>query len=118
MSFEPSGDDDDPKGIAPAQNDKVGYGKPPAEFRFKKGQSGNPNGRWRKKPNKEAILNEILSEKIILREEGKERKVTKFETLYPRRDVPSVARNMLRLLRSFDTLPRRPGLGWHPGAML
>jgi hypothetical protein len=48
MSFEPSGDDDDPKGSAPAQNDKVGYGKPPAEFRFKKGQSGNPAGRPRK----------------------------------------------------------------------
>jgi|SRR6185312_1087707 hypothetical protein len=95
-----------------------GQPRPDIRPRWKKGQSGNPNGRWRKKPNKEAILNEILSEKIILREEGKERKVTKFETLYPRRDVPSVARNMLRLLRSFDTLPRRPGLGWHPGATL
>jgi hypothetical protein len=28
----------------------VGYGKPPVERRFKKGTSGNPNGRPRKKP--------------------------------------------------------------------
>jgi hypothetical protein len=48
MSFKPSEDEDDPKGSGPAQNDKVGYGKPPAEFRFKKGQSGNPAGRPRK----------------------------------------------------------------------
>lgn len=29
---------------------KVGYKKPPKEHRFKKGQSGNPNGRPRKAP--------------------------------------------------------------------
>ena len=40
-----SSDDSAPQGKA-----LVGYGKPPVERRFKKGISGNPNGRPRKKP--------------------------------------------------------------------
>lgn len=61
---------------------KVGPGRPPKEYQWKKGQSGNPSGRRRKKLSKEAILDDILSEPIILREDGKERKVTKYEALY------------------------------------
>ena len=38
-------DGEDPPGKA---NYDVGYGKPPAEHRFKKGQSGNPRGRPRR----------------------------------------------------------------------
>lgn len=34
----------------------VGYGKPPAEHRFKKGQSGNPLGRRKGKRNKKPLL--------------------------------------------------------------
>jgi hypothetical protein len=34
---------------------KVGYGKPPAEHRFKKGQSGNPKGRTKGSKNKPKI---------------------------------------------------------------
>ena len=38
----------------------VGYGKPPAEYRFKKGQSGNPRGRPRKakapKPDRSFVV--------------------------------------------------------------
>jgi hypothetical protein len=30
----------------------VGYGKPPSEYQFKKGQSGNPSGRRKKVPDK------------------------------------------------------------------
>jgi hypothetical protein len=47
---------------------KVGYARPPRENRFKKGQSGNPNGRPRGKPNLKATIDEVLSRKINLRD--------------------------------------------------
>lgn len=42
---------------------KVGKGKPPVEKRFKKGQSGNPNGRPKKIPELQVLLAEVLGEK-------------------------------------------------------
>jgi len=56
---------------------KVGYGKPPAEHRFKKGQSGNPNGRKQHLKNASTILNEELNLVITVREGGKDRRLTK-----------------------------------------
>lgn len=42
---------------------EVGYGKPPEHSRFKKGQSGNPNGRPRKaKVDNRGLLSDILFE--------------------------------------------------------
>lgn len=48
-------------------DDEVGYGKPPKQHRFKKGQSGNPAGRPKKeKPDQgmRAILDRIGAEEI------------------------------------------------------
>ena len=41
----------------PAQSYEVGYGKPPKETRFRKGQSGNPKGRPKGAKNKAPALN-------------------------------------------------------------
>lgn len=60
---------------------EVGYGKPPAATRFKKGQSGNPKGR---KPGAKGIAANIereLERKIIVREGGREIQITKGEAL-------------------------------------
>jgi hypothetical protein len=48
---------------------EVGYGKPPKTHRWKKGQSGNPDGssrkvRARRRPSKPATFNDILFEEI------------------------------------------------------
>lgn len=46
--------------------EEVGYGKPPKQFQFKKGQSGNLHGRPKKKQTNAELLNELLDEKIMV----------------------------------------------------
>jgi uncharacterized protein DUF5681 len=61
---------------------KVGYKKPPAHTQFKKGQSGFPSGRPKKKPQLPSLDSEIvkaLKAEVSVTENGAVRKITKFE---------------------------------------
>jgi hypothetical protein len=60
---------------------EVGRGRPPKEHQWKKGQSGNPRGRPRKKLDQNAVFEQIMNERIMIREGGKARKITKGEAL-------------------------------------
>lgn len=51
-----------------ADNDTVGYGKPPRQTRFRKGQSGNPAGRPRGSRNLKTDLQAELVERISIKE--------------------------------------------------
>jgi len=53
---------------APRASYEVGYGKPPAHTRFRKGQSGNPRGRTKGSRNRVPALNEERLKTIILEE--------------------------------------------------
>jgi hypothetical protein len=58
---------------------KVGYRRPPAHTRFKKGRSGNPNGRLKGSANAKTIISRVINEKVTVREGDKARDMTKLE---------------------------------------
>lgn len=59
----------------------VGYGKPPKQTRFSKGQSGNPKGRPRGAKNIATLFTEALKERVIVTENGRRRSISKQEAL-------------------------------------
>ena len=63
-----------------AQNNNnagVGYKRPPQHTQFKPGQSGNPRGRSKNVRNFKTDLIDELREQIPVRENGRERKISK-----------------------------------------
>lgn len=53
----------------------IGYRKPPRHSQFKKGQSGNPKGRPKDTRNVSTILAELMTEEVLIREDGRKRRV-------------------------------------------
>ena len=62
---------------------KVGPGRPPKEYQYRPGQSGNPQGRKRKPPSLlpdvTRLFEQALSEKITLKQGDRERTLTMLE---------------------------------------
>jgi hypothetical protein len=58
-------------------DDEIGYKRPPKRTQFRPGQSGNPAGRRKNVRNFKSDLMEELREMIIIRENGRERKISK-----------------------------------------
>lgn len=46
--------------------EEIGYAKPPKQYQFKKGHSGNPQGRPKKKKTNAELINELLNHKILV----------------------------------------------------
>jgi hypothetical protein len=67
----------------PKKNDdstyEIGFGKPPAHSRFRKGLSGNPKGRPKGRRNLATVLERTLQERVVINENGVRRTVTKLE---------------------------------------
>jgi Family of unknown function (DUF5681) len=60
---------------------EVGYKRPPVKNRFRKGQSGNPRGRWRGQRNLQAVLAEVLNETVVVKQGNKSERMSKGEAL-------------------------------------
>jgi len=62
----------------------IGYGKPPEGSRFRKGQSGNPAGRPRGSKNLATLIDQVMSEPVIVNENGKRKKISSREAMIKR----------------------------------
>ena len=63
---------------------EVGYKKPPKQHQFKKGQSGNPNGRPKHSKNLRTLIREELDIKVMLTENGQQFKLSKAQAMTKR----------------------------------
>lgn len=59
------------------QSYEVGYGKPPKAKQYQKGRSGNRRGRPKGSKNFHTLLNEVLSQTMVVTENGKTVKLSK-----------------------------------------
>ena len=66
---------------AHTDDERVGYGHPPSQHRFKPGESGNPEGRRKGQKSEATILAELLHRKIAVNNSGKPRKITILEAI-------------------------------------
>jgi hypothetical protein len=60
-----------------SEKDGVGYKRPPKHSQFQPGQSGNPSGGRKSIQNFKSDLLDELSEQISIRENGRERQISK-----------------------------------------
>ncbi len=74
----------EPEVDEPAQNYSVGYRRPPQHSQFKKGQSGNRNGRPRRPKSLVANILREMDAKVTINESGRTRSITKREAIAKR----------------------------------
>ena len=76
---------------------EVGYKKPPVATRFKKGQSGNPSGKPKKiapELNPGKILQSIDNEEMIVKIEGKGKRMLKAEINFRQLFIKAIKGNL------------------------
>ena len=61
--------------------DEVGFGKPPKEYQFKPGQSGNPKGRPKGPGNIYKLIAKHAAKKVTVVENGVEKKMPKMDVV-------------------------------------
>jgi hypothetical protein len=95
--------------VADGKDYEVGYGKPPRQHRYRKGQSGNPRGRPRRKRNEAALINRIFDELVTVTVDGKRQRVTVLEAALRRAIIATITNGSVRDLGKLLDLHARYG---------
>jgi hypothetical protein len=88
---------------------EIGYGKPPPQHRFQKGQSGNPRGRRKRKLNEAEIVAKVRDELITMTINGKTVRIGAFEAAVRKTHMTVLAKGSVRDLEKLFQLYARYG---------
>ena len=72
------------KGFGSGSNYEIGYGKPPKQYQFRPGRSGNPQGRPKGAKSTATVVREILDQKIEVPSGTGVRKISMREAILTR----------------------------------
>ena len=92
---------------------EVGYGKPPVNTRFQRGESGNPKGRKKSSRNLKTDLLEELAERITLKEGGRTVRLSKQRAMVKALIVKGIKGDERAIAKAFDLLLRLTGSDEH-----
>jgi ribosome-associated translation inhibitor RaiA len=91
----------------------VGYRKPPRRRQFKKGQSGNPSGHHKAVKSFVALMAEALDEKVLVKESGKKKWISKREALakqFANKGAAGDPRTLKLLIEVMQVIDQRRGV--------
>jgi hypothetical protein len=85
---------------------EIGYRRPPESGRFKKGKSGNPKGRPKGSTNFLTIMEQELSQSIVVNENGKKKTITRMQAMVKRIVAGALQGDLKALMTLFEILRR------------
>ncbi len=86
---------------------QVGFCKPPKHSQFRKGVSGNPGGRPKGSRNLLSMLQDILQEITVVRENRKRRRVSKGEAMFRSLVNRAISGDIAAITRIAELVPAR-----------
>lgn len=85
---------------------EIGYRRPPASGKFKKGSSGNPRGRPKGSRNFLTLLEKELDQTVVVNENGKKKKLTRLQAMVKRMVNGALQGDQKSLLTLIEILRR------------